>query len=119
MLKTKKKANIKFKVEINDSFKLFLKKNYQINGRFKLCDDFLTDFEICQKNFYNERDSHQIKENSFQIKISNGKTISVNTMKNNLKQSFRIQSNPFLTVKFWRYNVILLKETEKLFLSNF
>ena len=84
-----------------------------------MCNDFLADFEICQNNFYNERDSHQIKENSFQIKTSNGKTISVNTIKNNLKHTVRIQSSPFLTVKFWRYNVILLNETEKLFLSNF
>ena len=46
LLKTKKKANIKFKVEINDSFKQFLKKKYQINGRFKLCNEILVDFEI-------------------------------------------------------------------------
>ena len=46
LLKTKKKANIKFKVEINDSFKQFLKKKYQINGRFKLCNEILVDFDL-------------------------------------------------------------------------
>ena len=30
LLKTKKKANIKFKVEINDSFKQFLKNKWKV-----------------------------------------------------------------------------------------
>ena len=116
LLKTKKNPHVKFKIEIDAEFKNYLEKEYQIKGRFKKCMQLLVDFNLITESYYNHNDCHKVKENTFEIKLSNKKNLSITCKKQGTLKTCNISSNPFMTVKFCRFNNVIIDQKERDFL---
>ena len=82
LLKTNKRPSIRFKIDISEKLKIYLKKKYGINGRFRKSAELVRETEIITNNYYNETECHQILHDSFEIILTNEKVMSLMTKKN-------------------------------------
>ena len=94
-----KRANI----EVNENFINILKDKYNINNKYKNCEDFLFDFKIETNRLIETslRSSslYSIDRKNFSLKINNKKTIKYQT-KNALTKEKKL--NPSISIKFLR-----------------
>ena len=112
LIKTRKRPNIKMKIEINKELMDFLSLKYHLNGRFKNCPNFLKDFKLVCTNFHDESNFHQINLETFQLKLTKEKNVILKTKIKNKIKTKTIHSKPSLTIKFNRENIISLNESE-------
>jgi hypothetical protein len=88
----------KCKIESSNAFISFLKKKYNINGRYKKADKILHELNfIINRASNNPVDYFQVLENSFQIRVSTGKSKRF-VDKNN--HEYFLEFKPILWFKF-------------------
>jgi len=119
LLKTHTQPSVIFKIDLSVKLKAFLKKKYNITGRFKKIAELTSDVDVVFNNYYNQTDCCQIFQDSFQIKLTNEKVITVVTKKNDTIERISLLKNPFATIKYLRENKLQISQSERLFLDQF
>jgi hypothetical protein len=119
LVRTRKHPFIKFKIEIDNKFHDFLHTKYNLKGRFVKCDSILKDFALITNNYYNDDDFHQIKKDSFEIKLLKNKNLKAKTKVGSLLKEISVISKPYLSVRFYRINQVSLNDFELNFFNKY
>ena len=103
-LKSNRKGspNCQMKYNIENKVFNFLKNRFQLNSRFKECDEFLAKYHLEHERCQNER-YYSIASN-FEFKINKGRKLKFNQIKNGKIVSRKISSNHTLSVSFFVAN---------------
>ena len=91
------------KIQIKESLFLYLKNEYNFNGRYKNADIFAQIHNLESKRFFNELNMTEMKK--LHLRLQKGRKVSYSNESN--MQSKEIQSNPYICFKFLRVNKVL------------
>ena len=111
LLKTRKSCHIKFKLELNEYCKNILVNHYNLCASFKPTR-IMDELGLINENFYNANDTHRVRMDSFEIRLVNKKKISIQRKMRGELVPEKLFSNFFLSVRFWRQNLIVFNESE-------
>ena len=90
-LKRTKNPTKVFKVLINDNLKRYLKDKYRLNGRFRLANEFIQDFDILDKRNMALNSFCKIENGSFLLKINNNRRANYFEVENEIMVIFLIK----------------------------
>ncbi len=91
------------KIQIKESLFLYLKNEYNFNGRYKNADIFAQIHNLESKRFFNEINMTEMKK--LHLRLQKGRKVSYSNESN--MQTKTIESNPYICFKFLRVNKVL------------
>ena len=115
-LKKQAKLQAKFMIEINENFKNFLIKEYDLDySNFKCCETFLNDCNLIDNVDLNSSSVNFIRKEDFFIKLTIPKQINYK-QSNETKQMI---TNTRLSIKFFKSNKKTLNQNQLNFLRSY
>ena len=119
-LKKSKNPIKKAKVELTDFFFLYLKNKYNLDYKYKICEDFISDFNIINQRLIETSTEtkaiYYIKTNTFNLKL-NKKRFIYYLDKESVKKKKLI--NPTLSIQFIRENEQNMSQKKTDFLKQY
>lgn len=119
ILKRLKKNNgleSRIMIEINEKFKSFLIKKYDLNyTRFKNSQLFMQDFDLIDGAEANKSNYNFIKKEDFYLKLTKQKIIEYKQK----SETKRMTTNTSLSIKFLRSNEIYLNQNQKDYIKKY
>jgi hypothetical protein len=97
-LKRTKNPTKVFKVLINDNLKRHLIDKYRLNGRFRLANEFIQDFDILDKRNMALNSFCKIENGSFLLKINNNRRANYFEVENDIMVIFLIKKAFFILI---------------------
>ena len=103
-------------IEINEKFKSFLIKKYDLNyTRFKNSQLFMQDFDLIDGAEANKSNYNFIKKEDFYLKLTKQKIIEYKQK----SETKRMTTNTSLSIKFIRSNEIYLNQNQKNYIKKY
>ncbi len=101
---------VKGQIDVSKGFHDYMKRKFNLNGRFSVGSEVLDYFRFKTQRFFNKNDYNLINKTSFQLRIANPKKIKYFDYITRYKKKHFIEREIYLMPKIiFKFNVLNLK----------